>query len=64
MKYMLIKSKIMEQEFYNISTTVDDENFTSFPAEIGNPNYDAFLIQVDLTDKEVKALPTDEWIEA
>ena len=48
----------------NITTTSDDIAFTSFPAVVGNPNYDQFLIQVDLTDEEVHALPVDEWIEA
>lgn len=50
-------------EYENISTTSNDENFVSFPAIVGNPNYDAFLIQVDLTDEEVHALPVDEWID-
>lgn len=64
MKYMIIKSNFMEQDITNILVTNDEDNFISFPAEIGNPNYDQFLVQVDLTDDEVHALPLNEWIEA
>lgn len=45
----------------SITTTSDDVAFTSFPAVVGNPNYDAFLIQVNLTDKKVQALTPDKW---
>lgn len=61
MKYEIIETLY---DSLNVITTVDDENFVSFPAIVGNPNYDAFLIQVDLTDEEVHALPLNEWIEA
>lgn len=63
-KYMLSIIEKIETKNYNITTTSDDINFTSFPAVVGNPNYDQFIVQVDLTDEEVKALPVDEWIEA
>jgi ABC-type oligopeptide transport system substrate-binding subunit len=60
--------KIIKQEFvtgYNpviiVLTTFDNENFTSFPAEVGNPNYDAFLEQAQLTDKQVHSLKPDVW---
>jgi hypothetical protein len=45
----------------NITTTIDDELFTNFPAEIGNPNYDQFLINTGLTDKQVHALTPNKW---
>lgn len=62
MKYMLSKNTHpIYGEFYDVTTTVDDEMFTSFPAEIGNPNYDAFLVDTNLTDKKVKALTPDKW---
>lgn len=37
------------------------EQFTSFPAEVGNPNFDAFLESQGLTDAEVQAMEPDEW---
>ena len=64
MKYMISKFESFGTESVNVTTTSDDVAFTSFPAVVGNPNYDQFLIQVDLTDEEVHALPVDEWIEA
>ena len=64
MKYMFSVIESPSGVLETITTTVDDANFVQFPATIGNPNYDAFLVQVDLTDEEVHALPVDEWIEA
>jgi hypothetical protein len=61
MKYMMTFSEFFKIKNYNITTTSDDEVFTSFPAEIGNPNYDAFLTQAELTDKQVHALKPDVW---
>jgi hypothetical protein len=61
MKYMITVLEFMGSENYNITTTPDDVVFTSFPAEIGNPNYDAFLAQAELTDKQVHALKPDVW---
>lgn len=61
MKYMLIVIEAFDVRSYAISTTSDEIVFVSFPAEIGNPNYDAFLVQVDLTDKQVHALTPDVW---
>jgi hypothetical protein len=62
MKYMLFLEQVFELTFYSI-TIKDGEVFTSFPAEIGNPNYDAFLKRAKLTDKKVKALTPQEWID-
>ena len=64
MKYMFNVLESPSGILETITTTTDDINFVQFPAVIGNPNYDQFLIQVDLTDEEVHALPLDEWIEA
>ena len=36
---------------------------TGFPAEVGNPNYDQFLISAKLTDKKAKALEPDVWFD-
>jgi hypothetical protein len=61
MKYMIVINEFMGSKNWNIITTFDDENYTSFPAIISNPNYDAFLEQAQLTDKQVHALKTDVW---
>ena len=42
-------------------TVKDDNSAVSFPAEINNPNYDAFLTSAKLTDEEVHALEPDVW---
>lgn len=60
---MITKFESFGTELVNITTTSDDENFVSFPAQLDNPNYDAFLVQVGLTDEEVKTLPVDEWFQ-
>lgn len=64
MKYIINTYPNIVGTFTSITVTIDDENFLNFPAEVGNPNYDQFLDTVNLTDEEVHALPTDEWIEA
>ena len=38
-----------------------NDEFTSFPAAVGNPNYDAFLESQGLTDAEVQAMEPDIW---
>lgn len=63
-KYMLSIIEKMETKNYNITTKSNDENLVSFPAEIGNPNYDQFLTQTGLTDAQVRELSVGEWIEA
>ena len=47
----------------NITVSTGAGSFESFPVDEANPRYLAFLVQVDLTDEEVHALPTDEWFE-
>lgn len=61
MKYKKTVITLLDVTNTGIVTTKDDINFTSFPAEIGNPNYDAFLTQAELTDKQVHALKPDVW---
>lgn len=61
MKYMMNVIESFGSKNYNITITPDSEVFTSFPAVIGNPNYDAFLEQAQLTDKQVHALKPDVW---
>jgi len=38
-----------------------NEEFTSFPATVGNPVYDSFLASQSLTDAEVQAMDPDVW---
>jgi hypothetical protein len=61
MKYSLNQYKSHNVICSNITTTSDETTFTSFPAVVGNPNYDAFLTQAELTDKQVHALKPDVW---
>lgn len=61
MKYMVVSLESLETQHSNVTITADGENFTSFPAVVGNPNYDAFLEQTDLTDIEVHELKPDIW---
>jgi hypothetical protein len=61
MKYKINVYSFLASEFKNVTTTFDDVVFTNFPAEIGNPNYDQFLVEAKLTDKQVKALKPDVW---
>ena len=61
MKYMITVFDSHGESFTNVTTTGDGAAFTSFPAEVGNPNYDAFLVQAQLTDKQVHALTPEVW---
>jgi hypothetical protein len=61
MKYSTVMYTSFDKDVWSIITTSDNEVFTSFPAEIGNPNYDQFLATVSLTDEEVKKLKPDVW---
>jgi hypothetical protein len=61
MKYMMTVIEFLDDKNYNITTTPDDQMFTSFPAVKDNPNYVSFLEQTQLTDKQVHALKPDVW---
>lgn len=63
MKYMITEIETHGVIARSVVTTKDDINFVGFPAVVGNPNYDQFLVEVDLTDEEVHELPVDEWFE-
>ena len=60
MRYMVIKFESLSGEITSVTVTYDD-SATNFPAVIGNPNYDAFLVRAELTDTQVKALKPDTW---
>jgi len=59
MKYMITKIDVPDFPF--TSVTIDSGNFVNFPAVVGNPNYDQFLVSAKLTDKKVKALEPNVW---
>lgn len=61
MKYIVNIFESYSIQIMSITTTSDDENFISFPAEIGNPNYDQFLELTGLTDAEVHELEPNVW---
>lgn len=61
MKYLLTIFTSMFSSSLYITVTEDNEVFTSFPVEVGNTSYDAFLEQAKLTDTEVQALTPDTW---
>jgi invasion protein IalB len=61
MKYKIVVISPSNVDVTNIFILEKDEMFTSFPAEIGNSNYDQFLVDAKLTDKQVKALKSDVW---
>ena len=61
MKYMITVFEDLEVFFYTVTTTAENKNFLNFPAKIGNPSYDAFLEESQLTDKQVHALKPDVW---
>jgi hypothetical protein len=63
MKYKTVISDVMNVEKTHIVIDFLDNTFQSFPAEVGNPNYDKFLEANELTDKQVHALKTDVWYE-
>jgi hypothetical protein len=61
MKYQILET-IVDIELSKIVNILLDENHgINFPAVIGNPNYDQFLVDTKLTDKKVKALTPDKW---
>lgn len=61
MKYMYSTYTSIEGTFSNITITEDDVNFSNITPVVGNPNYDQFLVQVELTDKQVHTLTPDVW---
>ena len=45
----------------SVLVEADSGDLTSFPAEVGNPNYDSFIESQSLTDAEVQAMEPDVW---
>jgi hypothetical protein len=61
MKYMLTVFEMYDGTYLNITTTEDGVVFHNVSVEPGNPNYENFLTQAELTDKQVHALKPDVW---
>jgi hypothetical protein len=61
MRYNVHIFDYLGEKKYNVTTTSDNDSFVGFPAEVGNPNYDQFLVDAKLTDKQIKALKPDVW---
>ena len=61
MKYQIIVIDLIGDKSKNIVITYEDDSQEGFPALVGNPNYDKFLVDAKLTDKQVKALKPDVW---
>ena len=45
----------------NVIIETAPDQYTSFPATIGNPAYDGFLTQTGLTDEQVQEVEPDVW---
>lgn len=61
MRYKIIEQELREETLTSLIISSGDESFVSFPAVVGNPNYDQFLTQTGLTDAEVHELEPDVW---
>ena len=60
MKYSIFEVANKDEISKHVSIVYENSGL-SFPAEVGNPNYDAFLVSAKLTDEEVHALEPDVW---
>ena len=61
MRYLVWDIPLVESMERQVSVRDSEDCFTSFPAEVGNPNYDSFLESQDLTDAQVQAMEPDVW---
>lgn len=61
MRYRIIATEISGQALRSVNIDRGNDEFTSFPAEVGNPVYDSFLESQSLTDAEVQAMEPDIW---
>jgi len=62
MRYRILVSESFGAEHRSVNVD-DGVGFTSFPAIVGNPNYDGFLESQELTDEDVQAMEPDVWHE-
>ena len=62
MRYKVVAMVVpMSGTLRSVMVDRGNEEFTSFPAEVGNPVYDSFLESQSLTDAEVQAMEPDIW---
>ena len=61
MRYRIIVAESMGGPMRHVIVETVPDEFTSFPAKVGNPNYDSFLESQSLTDAEVQAMEPDVW---
>ena len=62
MRYKVVAMVVpMSGTLRSVMVDRGNEEFTSFPAEVGNPVYDSFLESQSLTDAEVQAMEPDVW---
>lgn len=62
MKYKVTDFESIEglRRYVTVELSVDD--YKTFPADKSNSDYVQFLIDAQLTDKQVAALETDTWV--
>ena len=61
MKYLMTIFENFDSTVMCINVERVDKSVLGFPAEVGNPAYDQFLVDAQLTDSEVQALTPDTW---
>ena len=61
MRYLISVTEAYGLTRRNVNIDRGNDEFTSFPAEIGNPVYDSFLESQSLTDAEVQAMTPEPW---
>jgi len=61
MRYKIHAATVQGTPVRSIHIETSPDEFTTFPAEVGNPVYDAFLDSQGLTDAEVQAMEPDVW---
>ena len=61
MRYRISVVDMAPAPFRSVTIDRGNDEFTSFPAEVGNPVYDSFLESQSLTDAEVQAMEPDVW---
>ena len=61
MKYQILETIVDVELTKIVNILLNEKHGINFPAVIGNPDYDSFLIQAELTDEEVHALKPDVW---
>ena len=61
MRFKKVNYTINDIDYSNVKIPINDTELLDIPAEVGNPNYDNFLLQANLTDEEIKLLEPDIW---